>query len=59
MSSINISDIEENLGIKIIFILALTSTFLGIYITTYDIFFRQKAGDNRVLEIITFSIDDF
>lgn len=39
-----ISQLKESIGIYLLFVLALTSSFLGIYITVYDLFKRNRNG---------------
>lgn len=59
MSLLNISALEENVGIRLIFLLALTSTFLCFYITMFDIFFSEKKVRNLEIEVVGFVIDNF
>lgn len=36
--ALNLSQLKESIGIHLLFLLALTSAFLGVYITIYDLF---------------------
>lgn len=59
MNNINLSNLEENLGVKIVFLLALASTFLGLYITLADIFGHKNTSNTREVKVISLTIKSF
>lgn len=41
---LNLTQLKESIGVRLLFLLALTSAFLGVYITIYDLFGGRKNG---------------